>query len=115
MDKVKTSGKQKKSSKNIKRVRLKKGAKIKVHKPIEKLADEHFIGRVILECLKNNDPKGVIEAIEAHLVAINKLQFSRETAIPRSTLYYLSRKKNPTLRTLARTVHEISGLQQLTQ
>ncbi len=109
MVKAKTSNRQKKSSKNIKAVSLKKNAKVEEFSPTVELTDENFIGRVILECLKDNDPEGVIEAIEAHLDAINKLQFSRETEIPRSTLYYLSKRKNPTLRTLARTVHEISA------
>ena len=109
MAKAKTLGNQKKSSKGIKRVKLRRGAKVREHSPTRKLADENFIGRVILECLKDNDPEGVIEAIKAHLDALNKLQFSRETEIPRSTLYDLSKRKNPTLRTLARTVHEISA------
>ncbi|NGX54686.1 MAG: hypothetical protein KR126chlam2_00301 [Chlamydiae bacterium] len=110
MGKIKTSGKQKKSSKSIETVRLKKRAKVEEFSPTVELADENFIGRVILECLKNNDPEGVIEVIEAHLEAINKLRFSREAGIPRSTLYYLSKRKNPTLRTLARTVHEITAI-----
>jgi predicted transcriptional regulator len=50
----------------------------------------------------------VIEAIEAHLDALNKLQFSKDTEIPRSTLYYFSKTRNPTLKTLARVVHELS-------
>ena len=108
MAKVKTSEKRQKSSRNIKTIRIRRNARVKEHSPSKKLADENFIGRVILDCLKDNDPEGVIEAIQAHLDAINKLKFSRDSEIPRSTLYYLSTRKNPTLRTLARTVHEIS-------
>ncbi len=77
--------------------------------PSKLLADEKFVGQVILECLKDNDPEGVIEAIDTYLQAVNKLQFSNETEIPRSTLYYLSRSKNPTLKTLAKTVHAIAA------
>ncbi len=108
MGKTKTSEKQKKSSRNTPTLRLKKNAKVKEYSPTIKLADEEFIACAIWACLKENDPEGVIEIIEAHLEALNKLQFCRETEIPRSTLYYLSKRRNPTLRTLARTIHEIS-------
>ena len=111
MGKAKTSTKQKKSSIAVPTLRLKKDAPVEEYSPTVKLADENFIARAVWDCLKNNDPEGVIEIIEAHLEAINKLQFSRDTEIPRSTLYYLSKNGNPTLRTLAKTVHEITGLQ----
>ncbi len=109
MAKVKTSKRQSKSSKNIKPVKLKKGAKVKPYSPTKMLANEKFIGQVILECLKDNDPEGVIEALETYLEAVNKLRFASEAQVPRSTLYYLSKNKNPTLKTLAKTVHAITA------
>lgn len=112
MGKAKTLDTQKKFSKGINKVRLKKNAKVEEHDPFITLADEQFIGAVIMECLKNNDPEGVIEAIKAHLDAVNKLQFSKKTEIPRSTLYYFSKSRNPTLKTLARVVHELSDYKQ---
>lgn len=58
-------------------MRLKKNVPVERYSPTQQLADEQFIGAVIMECLKNNDPEGVIEAIEAHLDAVNKLQFNQ--------------------------------------
>lgn len=110
MGKARTSEKQKKSSSDIPKLRLKKSARVKEYSPALKLADEDFIAKAVWDCLKDNDPEGVIEVIEAHLEAVNLLQFSRDSEIPRSTLYYLSKRRNPTLRTLARTIHEISNV-----
>lgn len=109
MGKVKISIKRRKSSNGT--LRLKKNTDVEEYSPTVTLADEDFIARAIWDCLKDNDPDGVIEIIESHLEALNKLQFSRESEIPRSTLYYFSKRRNPTLRTLAKTVHEISDLQ----
>lgn len=108
MGKAKILTKRKTFSKGIKRVRLNKDAPVEEYSPTKHLADKQFIGEVIMECLKNNDPEGVIEALEAHLDAVNKLQFSKDTDIPRSTLYYFSKSRNPNLKTLARVVHELS-------
>jgi hypothetical protein len=33
----------------------------------ERLLDKNFIGRAIIECLKNNDPQGVIEILTAYI------------------------------------------------
>lgn len=106
MDKTKTSAMQKKSSENT--LRLKPGAKVRRHSPARALADEKLISKAIWECLKNNDPEGVIEVLEAHFAAINKLKFSKESEIPRTTLYHVLHSKNPTLRTLAKVVHAVA-------
>ena len=84
---------------------IRKNTGVVRHHPTRALLDEKFIGRAIWECLKNNDPEGVIEIIQAHLEAANKMQLSREVDIPRSTLYHSFRSKNPTVRTLAKLVH----------
>jgi len=48
-------------------LKLKKNAKVSEHGATERLLDENFIAQAIWECLKNNDPQGVIEIIETHL------------------------------------------------
>ncbi len=73
--------------------------------PTEKLLDVRLIGAAIMECLIENDPDGVMEVIETHLEALNKSQFLAEAGVPRSTLYQLFKKKNPTIQTLAKIVH----------
>lgn len=105
MDKPKISTMQKKSLETMPHLKLKPGAKVRKHSPTKALADEKLIAKAIWECLKDNDPEGVIEVLEAHFDAINKLKFSREKDIPRTTLYHVLHSKNPTLKTLAKIVH----------
>ncbi|HKZ00472.1 MAG TPA: hypothetical protein VJ112_04840 [Rhabdochlamydiaceae bacterium] len=85
--------------------RLKKGVKLSKHDPFRTLLDEKLIAQAFWECLKDNDPKGAMEIINAHLDALNKVQFTKESEIPRSTVYHSMRSKNPTLRTVAKLIH----------
>jgi hypothetical protein len=56
-----------------KTLKIKTNAKTIPYSPTAGLLDENFIGCAILDCLKNNDPEGVIEVIEIHLNALNKV------------------------------------------
>ncbi len=105
MTKTKTSPKQKKSLENIRNVKLKKNANITPYEPLQRLTDENFIGKAIVECLNNNDPEGVMEVISIYLDALKKVQFAEQADISRSTLYHSLRKKNPTIKTLAKLMH----------
>lgn len=104
MAKTKTSIMQKKSSKNTIQSNINL-EKLIPYSPTAELADENFIGKAIVECLKNNDPEGVIEIIAIHLEALNKLQSAKQASLPRSTMYHSMRSKNPTIKTLAKLVH----------
>ena len=73
--------------------------------PLEDLLNEELIAQAIWECLRDNDPEGVIEVLEAHLEARNKSKISRDHNIPRITYYHALKNKNPTLSTLAKIVH----------
>ena len=73
--------------------------------PIKVLADENFIGKAIIECLRNNDPEGVMEVIEIYLGALEKTKFVQKSHVPKSTLYHSLKSKNPTIKTLAKLVH----------
>jgi hypothetical protein len=42
------------------------------YNPTKDLLDEELIAQAIWECLKGNDPDGVIEILEAHISAKNK-------------------------------------------
>lgn len=79
--------------------------KPKEYNPSKVLLDEETIAQAVWECLKENDPDGVIEILEAHIRAKNKSQFTKENNIPRTTLYHAFKSKNPTLQTLAKLVH----------
>lgn len=58
-----------------------------------------------MECLIANDADGVMEIIEGYLEALNKSQFLKDAGVPRSTAYQLFKRKNPTIRTLAKIVN----------
>jgi len=67
------------------------------------LLDEELIAKAVWECLRENDPDGVIEILEAHISAKNKNQLAKEHG-----LYHAFKNKNPTLHTLAKLVHAIA-------
>lgn len=73
--------------------------------PIANLLDPALIGSAIMQCLIENDPEGVMEIIKDHLYALNKSKFLREADVPRSTMYQLLKRKNPTIKTLAKIMY----------
>ena len=75
------------------------------YSPTAELLDETFIAKHLWECLKTNDPEGVMEVIEAHLEAVNKVKAAQKTDLARSTMYNAIRGKNPTIKTLAKLVN----------
>jgi DNA-binding phage protein len=86
---------------------LKPGVHLEPHDPFETLLDEEMIGGAIWECLRGNDPEGVIEIINAHLEAVNKAELAKKARMPRSTLYHSLKGKNPTVKTLAKLIHSV--------
>lgn len=111
MIKVTTSHKPRKSLGSTRKMKPKKEIKLKQdpqildYSPTEELLDETFIAKAIWECLKNNDPEGVMEIIEAHLEAVNKVKASEHIELPRSTMYNAFKGKNPTIKTLAKLIN----------
>jgi len=95
MDKAKISQRRKKSSGSTSKINLKLGKGLVEYSPSEELLDETFIAVAVWDCLKNNDPQGVLEIVEAHLTVVNKQKRAKEVHLPRSTLYNsLKRKKS---------------------
>lgn len=78
MARAKTSVRRKKSSESTSKLRLKKGVKLAKHDPFEALLDEKLIAQAFCDCLKKNDPEGAMEIINAHLSALNKVQFAKD-------------------------------------
>lgn len=120
MDKVKTSPKQRPStSKPLRakrrtssmrteetdKISLREDANITEVDPLANLLDSDLIGAAIMQCLIENDPEGVMEIIKDHLYALNKSKFLREADVPRSTMYQLLKRKNPTIKTLAKIMY----------
>ena len=120
MDKVKMSPKRRPSTskplrtkrhkttmktKEAAKVTIKEGVKVTEVDPIANLLNPDLIGAAIMQCLIENDPEGVMEIIKGHLYALNKSQFLREADVPRSTMYQLLKRKNPTIKTLAKIMY----------
>lgn len=99
----KTSTEQEKSS--TKKLKLKSWEGVRVHHPEKTLMNEKLVSEGILECLKENDTEALMEIIEGYLNVLNRSKFSRESKVPRRTLYHALRKRNPTIKTLAKIVH----------
>lgn len=87
------------------KLKLKKNAPVTEISATERLLDENFIAQTIWECLKNNDPEGVVETIEAHLEVVNKVKAAQATDLSRATMYNAFKGKNPTIKTLAKLVN----------
>lgn len=115
----KTSQKQKVSSSKTQTIQLKgkplqikkpepvlrKYAKLKDYDPMKNLLDTKKMGAAIMECLIDGDTEGVLEIIEEYLYAVNKTQFLKDAKIPRSTAYNVFKRRNPTIKTLAKLMH----------
>ena len=84
---------------------LKEDVAMKEYNPIEHLLDKNKMGAAIMECLINNDTEGALEIIEGYLYAVNKTQFLKEAKVPRSTVYNFCKRRNPTIKTLAKIMH----------
>jgi len=117
MVKTRTLKRRKISSKNSSRLIGPKNPKIwKIRKdaeiyPLElskDLTDEKLIGQAFWECLRDNDPEGAVEMIAIYLREVNKLKHSTEKNISRSTLYRSLRRKNLTIKTVAKILHSLS-------
>jgi len=84
---------------------LRKDANLKEYDPIRNLLDINKMGAAIMQCFIENDTEGVLEIIENYLYALNKTQFLKEAKVPRSTAYNFFRRRNPTIKTLAKIIH----------
>lgn len=87
------------------RLKLKKGAKVTESNATLKLLDENFIALAVWDCLKNNDPEGVIEIINIHLEVVNKVKAAKTVDLSRATMYHALKGRNPTIKTLAKLVN----------
>ena len=107
MLKKKTSKKQEFSFKNMEETKINK-KDVTAWRPKDSLMNHQKVGAALLECLIDNDTETFIEILESFL-RINKLQTAKKANMSRSTVQLaLSRSGNPTLKTLAKIVHESS-------
>jgi DNA-binding phage protein len=104
MGKIKTSEGRKASSPKQKKLSLKSFNGVKKARALEYLINEKNVGLAILECLQNNDPEGVMEAINIYINALDKARMRAHRNLAKSTFYHSLKNKNPTLKTLAKFV-----------
>lgn len=88
-----------------KKLKIKSKSDLIPYSPTEELLDETFTAQAVWECLKNNDPEGVVEIIQAHLRVVNKSKAAKERNLPRPSMYNAIKGKNPKIRTLAKLVN----------
>lgn len=70
--------------------------------------DAEKVGAALLECLVDNDTETFIEILDSYL-RVNRLQVAQSANMARSTVQQaFSKSGNPTLKTLAKIVHESS-------
>lgn len=85
---------------------LHKDSKLKAHHPEKSFKNLNKVGAALLESLLENDTEAFIEILDGYL-RINRSQVAKKANIARSTVQQaLSRDGNPTLKTLAKIVHE---------
>ncbi len=89
---------------------LREDANIKEYDPIKNLLDPKRLGAAVMQCLMENDTNGALEIIESYLYAVDRTQFLKDAKIPRSTAYNVFKRRNPTLKTIAKMMYASSHL-----
>ena len=85
---------------------LKKDVKLKAHHPEKSFKSFDKVGAALLESLMENDTEAFIEILDSYL-QINRSRVAKKANIARSTVQQaLSKNGNPTLKTIAKIVHE---------
>lgn len=85
---------------------LKKETKVKTHHPEKSFKNLNKVGAALLESLMENDTETFIEILDSYL-KVNRSYVAKKARMARSTVQQaLSSKGNPTLKTLAKIVHE---------
>jgi DNA-binding phage protein len=106
MDRKKTSKKQKFSLDDMPITKVTNREGVSRSSAKDAFMDSEKVGAALLECLIDNDTETFIEILDSYL-RVNRLQVAQKANISRSTVQQaLSKDGNPTLKTLAKIVHE---------
>ncbi len=75
------------------------------HKPSAFFKDHENVAEALLQSLEENDADAFLEILDAYL-KVNRTKVAKETRLSRTTVQNaLSKKGNPTIRTIAKIVH----------
>jgi DNA-binding phage protein len=87
-------------------LKVNKQAKLEKHDSEVFFKNFDKVGTALLESLVQNDTEAFIEILDSYL-NVNRARVAKKAKISRSTVQHaLSKNGNPTLKTIARIVHE---------
>lgn len=76
------------------------------HKPSEFFKNHDKVAAALLQSLEDNDAEAFLEILDAYL-RVNRTKTAKETNLSRTTVQQaFSGKGNPTIRTIAKIVHQ---------
>lgn len=108
MNKKKTSKKHEFSLADIPRLNVHK-KKITEFKPEDFFKNKKEVAEALFQCLIENDTQAFMEILDSYL-RVNRSQIAQNTDLSRSTVSLaFSKKGNPTLKTIAKMVHEAAA------
>ena len=94
------------SLENMPITKSKKSAPDFQHKPSAFFKSHEQVAKALLQSLEENDADAFLEILDAYL-KVNRTKVARETRLSRTTVQNaLSKKGNPTIRTIAKIVHQ---------
>jgi DNA-binding phage protein len=106
MLKKKTSKKRGFSLEDLPTLQTNRKAKLQKHDAKSFFKDFDKVGIALFESLMQNDTQAFIEILDAYL-KVNRATVAKKARISRSTVQHaLSKDGNPTLKTIARIIHE---------
>lgn len=106
MNKKKISKKREFSLKNLPQFDITDKVQVTEFKPEKFFKDKKKVAEALLQCLIENDTESYMEILDSYL-RVNRSHIAHEADISRSTVSLaFSKKGNPTLKTIAKIVHE---------
>ena len=87
-------------------MKSKKDSASSIHKPSSFFKYHEKVAEALLQSLEENDAEAFLEILDAYL-KVNRTKVAKETNLSRTTVQNaLSKKGNPTIRTIAKIVHQ---------
>ena len=110
MTKKKTFKKQKFSFADIPKYNIHDKEKLTIFNPDEFFENDKDVAQALFQCLLENDTETYMEILDSYL-RVNRTQVAQSADLSRSTVSLaLSKKGNPTLKTIAKIVHEAAAI-----
>ena len=110
MNKKKTLKKREFSLDDLQAIKILDESKLHKSNTKEFFKDHQVIAEALLQCLIENDTEAFMEILDSYL-RVNRTQVAENANLPRSTVSLaFSKRGNPTLKTIAKIVHEAVAL-----